>query len=118
MSEFAGNLPPKFIIFCRLGFEFSAHILPEARESVSLVVETSRSPVEVPCILQDAPLAVESSGAKLWDDNRDLTMAEKGCVLTSSDDDVVDLSAFVTDRLQCLIEGSGEKFNGNESVNV
>ena len=45
-------------------------------------------------------------------------MAEKDCVLTSSDDDVEDLSAFVTERLQCLSEGSVEKLTGVESVNV
>ena len=29
MSEFAGNLPQKFISFRHLGFESSAHNLPE-----------------------------------------------------------------------------------------
>ena len=45
-------------------------------------------------------------------------MAEKDCVLTSSDDDVEDLSAFVAERLQCLSEGSVEKLIGEECVNV
>ena len=45
-------------------------------------------------------------------------MEEKKCIITSSDNDVEDLSAFVTERLQCLSEGSVEKFIGNESVNV
>ena len=49
---------------------------------------------------------------------RDLTIAEKNCVLTSSDEDVEDLSAFVTERLQCLSERNGEKFIGDENVNV
>ena len=47
-----------------------------------------------------------------------MTKAEKLCVLTRSDDDVEDLSAFVTERLQCLSEGSVEKLNGEGSVNV
>ena len=51
-------------------------------------------------------------------EGRILTMAEKDCVLTSSDDDVDDLSAFVTERLQCLSEGSVEKLIGDGSVNV
>ena len=53
-----------------------------------MVAETSRSPVEVSSILQDIPMGAESSGAKLGDEDRDLTMAAKDCVLTSSDDDV------------------------------
>ena len=38
--------------------------------------------------------------------------------MSSSDDDVVDLSAFVTERLECLSEGSVEKVIGDESVNM
>ena len=38
--------------------------------------------------------------------------------LTSSDDDVEDLSAFVAEKLQCLGEGSVEKLIGEECVNV
>ena len=45
-------------------------------------------------------------------------MAEKDKVLTSSDDGVEDLSAFVTERLQCLSGGSVENLIGEESVNV
>ena len=46
--------------------------------------------------LEDAPVRAERIGAELGYEDRDLTMAEKDCVLTSSDDDVEDLSAFVT----------------------
>ena len=45
-------------------------------------------------------------------------MAEKDCVLTSSDNDVEYLSAFVTEKLQCLSKGSVEKMIGDESANV
>ena len=45
-------------------------------------------------------------------------MAEKDCVLTSSDEDVEDLSAFVTERLQCLSEGGVEELIGEAGVNV
>ena len=50
----------------------------------------------------------ESIGSKMGNEDRNLTIAEKKCVLTGSDDDVEDLSAFVTERLQCLSEGSVE----------
>ena len=33
MSEFSGNIPRKFINFRHLGVKFSAHKLPEKRES-------------------------------------------------------------------------------------
>ena len=50
--------------------------------------------------------------------DQELTVAEKDCVLTSNDDEVGDLSAFVAERLQSLSEGSVEKFIGGECVNV
>ena len=55
--------------------------------------------------LEEAPMRAESIGAELGNEDRNLTMAEKDCVLTSSDDDVQGLSAFVAERLQCLSEG-------------
>ena len=78
----------------------------------------STSPAKTSSSLQGAPTGAESIGTRLRDSNRKLTMAEKKCVLTSGDADVEDLSAFVTERLQCLIEGSVEKLIGDESVNV
>ena len=57
-------------------------------------------------------------GAKLGDEDRDLTMAEKDCVLTSSDEDLEDLSAFLTKRPHCLSEGGVEELIGDASVNV
>ena len=54
----------------------------------------------------------------MGDEDRNLTVAEKDCVLTSSDDDVEDLSAFVTARLQRLSERSVKKLIGEGSVNV
>ena len=54
----------------------------------------------------------------LGDEDRDLTTVEKECVLKSGDDDVGDLIAFVTERLQCLSERNVEKLIGDESVNV
>ena len=106
-------------------------ILPEERESqdpqnVSILNEantvetgeTSASPANGSSSLQGAPMRAESLRIKLGNEDRKLTMGEKGCVLSSSDDDVEDLSAFVTERLQCLSEGSVAKLVGDESVNV
>ena len=66
MSEFAGNLPRKFISFRHLGFESSAHNLPEEGESENPqnamesrevntveVSETSASPAKGFCSLED-----------------------------------------------------------------
>ena len=131
MSEIAGNLPRKFISFCHLSFESSAHKFPEERESENPrnvvekdeantveVGETSASPAKCLSGLEDAPVGAECIGAELGHEDRNLTMAEKDCVLTSSDDDVEDLSAFVAERLQCLSERSVEKLIGEECMNV
>ena len=131
MSEFAGNLPRKFISFCHLGFKSSAHKVPEERESenppnvaeskeANLVEagETSNSPAKCSSSLQDAPVGAECIGAELEDEDCDLTMAEKECVLTGSEEDVENLSALVAERLQCLGEGSVEKLIGEDCVNV
>ena len=79
---------------------------------------TSASPAKLFGSLEDAPVRAECIGAELGHENRNLTMAEKDCVLTSSDDDVQDLSAFVAERLHCLSERSVEKLIGEECVNV
>ena len=127
MGEFAGNLPRKFISFRRLGSESSAQKFPEERESENPqgvverdeantveIGETSASPAKSLCCLEDAPVRVECIGAELGHEDRNLTMAEKDCVLTSSDDDVECLSAFVAESLQCVSEGSVEKLIGEE----
>ena len=80
--------------------------------------ETSTSPAKSSSSLEDAPVRTECIGAELGYEDRDLTMAEKRCVLTSSDDDVEDLSAFVTERLQCLSEGGVENLIGDAGMNV
>ena len=127
-SEFAGNLTLKFISFRYLGFESSAHKFPEERESKNPqnvagmeesntveIGETSTSPPVGSSSLQSVPKRAESIGAQLGEEDRNLTIAEKDCVLTSSDDDVEDFSA---ERLQCLSEGSVERLIGEECVNV
>ena len=69
MSEFAGNLPRKFISFRHFGFESSAHSLPEERESENpqkvvevntvAVGETSNSPAKVVSVLKNVPVSSE-----------------------------------------------------------
>ena len=131
MSEFARNLTSKFSSFRYLGLESSPHVFPEERDfenpqnvaqidKVKTVVlcETSKSPAKLESILQRAPMGAENIGARVGDENSDLTMAEKDCVLTSSDEDVEDLSAFMTERPQCLSERSVENFIGDENVIV
>ena len=97
MSEFAGNLPRKFISFCHLGFESSAHNVPEERESenpqnVEEVVgtsfvevgETSNSPAEIMSVLQNVRVSSGIVESKCVQKDHELAIAEKDCVLTSS----------------------------------
>ena len=130
MSEFAGNLPRKFISFRHLGFESSAHDVPKERESenpqnvedvvgVSTVVvgETSNSPAKVMSVLQNVPVSsgVGMSGVQ---NDHELTVAEKDCVMTSSEEDMDDLNAFVNEKLQFMSEQGLEQLVGDESMNV
>ena len=117
MSDFAGNLPSKFNSYSYLGCESSARFLLKEREAenlqnipqideVSTVVagKTSNSPAKFMSFLQSAPIVAAAVESREEDEDRDMTIAEKKCVRTSSDEDVEDLSAFVTERLQCLRE--------------
>ena len=83
LSEFAGNLPWKFISFRHLGLESSAHKSPEERESADPqnvadskeantveIGETSISPVKGSSSLEDVPLRTECIGAELRHENR------------------------------------------------
>ena len=131
MSEFAGNLPRKFISFRHLGVKSSARKLPEERESETpqnvaesketKTVEvgvTNFSPAKVMSVFPNVPVSSKVGMPEEVEKDPELTVAEKDCVLTSSDDDVEDLSAFVTERLQCLSKGSVGKLIGEECMNV
>ena len=131
MSVIAGKLPRKFTSFRHLGFESSAHNVPEERESenpqnVEEVVETSivgvgetsNSPAKVMSVLQNVPVSrgvVESESVQK---DHGLTIAEKDCALTSSEEDMDDLNAFVDERLQFLSEQGLEQLVGDENVSV
>ena len=117
MSEFAGNLPRKFISFRHLGFESSEHNFPEERESENPqnyeevvgtstveVGETSSSPAKVMSVLQNVPVASEVGKSGEVEKDRELTVADKDCVMTSSEEDMDDLNAFVNEKLQFMSE--------------
>ena len=79
----------------------SAYKFEEERESenpqnvaqIDVVVgETTNSPAEYMSILQSARIGAEFIGAKTKNEDSDLKMAEKDCVLTSSEEKVEDLS--------------------------
>ena len=131
MSEFAGNLPRKFISFRHLGFESSAHNLRKERESENPqnveelietstveVGETSNSPAKVMSVLQNVPVSSEFVESGSVQKDNELTIAEKDCVLTSSEQDMDDLNTFVNEKLQLMTEKGLEQLLGDESMNV
>ena len=131
MSEFAGTLPRKFFSFRHLGFESSAHNLPEERESenpqkVEEVVgtstvevgETSNAPAKDMSVLQNVRVSSGVLESRSVRKDHEMTIAEKDCVLTSSEEDMDELNAFVDERLQFLSEQGLEHLVGDESVNV
>ena len=69
-------------------------------------------------VLQNVPVSsgVVESGSVQKD--HDLTIAENDRVLTSSEDDMDDLNAFVDERLQFFSKQGLEQLVGDESVNV
>ena len=87
MSEFAGSLPRKFISFFHLGFESSAHNVPEERHSENPqkvdevntveVGETSNSPANVMSVLQNVPVSSEVGMSGEVEKDHELTVAEK-----------------------------------------
>ena len=131
MSEFVGNLPQKFIGFRHLGFQSSAHTLPEERESENphnvagiekvntvMVSETSNSSAKVMSILQNVPKSSEIVTSGVVEKDHILTVTEKDCVITSSGEDKDDLNAFVHEKLQYMSEKCLEQLVRDESVNV
>ena len=131
MSDFADNLPRKFISFRLLCFKSSAHKVPGERVSenpqiVGEVVaannvevgETSNSPAQVMSVLQNTPVSSEVGMSGEVEKDHELTHAEKDCVMTSNEEDMDDLNVFVNEELQFLTEKGLEQLVGDESVNV
>ena len=52
------------------------------------------------------------------ENDHELTVAEKDCVMTSSEEDMDDLNAFVNEKLHFMSEQVLEKLVGDESMNV
>ena len=99
MSEFACNLPRKFISFRRLGCESSAHKVPEEQESenpqnVFEIGETNLSPAEVMSMFSNVPISSKVGVSEEVENDPELTIAERDCVVTSSEEDMDDLNAF------------------------
>ena len=131
MSELVGNLPRKFNIFRHLGVKSSAHKLSEEWESKNLqkveeivgtstveVGETSNSPAKVMSVMQNVPVSSEVVVSGEVQKDQELTNAEKDCVMTSSEEDMNDLNAFVIEKLQFMREKGLEQLVGDESVDV
>ena len=131
MSEFAGNLPRKFTSFRLSGFESSALKVGEEQESekpqnVEKVVgtstvengETSNSPDKVISVLQNVPVSSEVGLSGEKKNDHELTVAEKDCVMTSSEKVVDDLKLFVKEKLLFMSEQGLEQLVGHESVIV
>ena len=104
--------------------------MPEERESenpqnVEEVVgtstfevgETSNSPVKVMSVLQNVPVSSGNVESGRVQKDHVLTVAEKDCVLTSSEEDMDDLNAFVNEKLQLMTEKGLEQLVGDESMN-
>ena len=82
------------------------------------VGEASNAPAKVMSVLQNVPMSSEivTSGKVEKDD--DLIIDEKDCVMTSSEEDLDDLKAFVNEKLQNMTEKCLEQHVGVESLNV
>ena len=131
MSKFAGDLPRKFNSFRSLGFKANAHLLPEEREyenpqnvagnyevNTVMVGDMSNSPAKVLSVLQNVQMSREIVTSGVVQQDHDLAVAEKDCVMTSSEEDGDDLIAFVNEKLQLMTEKGLEQFVGDVSMNV
>ena len=105
--------------------------MPEERESqnpqnVEEVVgtstvevgETSNCPAKVMSVLQNVPVSSKVVVSGEVQKDHELTIAEKDCVMISSEEDMDDLNAFVNEKLQFMTEKGLEQLVGDESVNV
>ena len=98
MSEFAGILPQKFISFCHLVVESNAHELPGEREledpqNVVEVGETNLSPADVMSLFSNVPISSKVGVSEEVENDHELTIAERDCVMASSEEDMDDLNA-------------------------
>ena len=73
--------------------------MAESKDANTVEVgETNLSPAKVMSVFPNVPVPSKVGMSEEVEKDHELTVAEKDCVLTSSDDDVEDLSAFVAER--------------------
>ena len=131
MSQFAGFLSRNFFSLRYLGFESSAHTLPEKREFENLqnvaeidevkavvVGETSNSSEKFMSLLQNVPMSIEIVTSGVVQKDHDLTVAEKDCVMTSSEEVIDNLNATVNEKLQFMTEKGLKQLVRDGSMNV
>ena len=82
------------------------------------VGETSNSPAKVMSVLQNVPVSNEVVRSREVEEDHELTVAEKDCVMTTSEEDMGDLNAFVNEKLKFMSEKGLEQLVRDESVNV
>ena len=82
------------------------------------VGDTSNSSAKITSILQNVQMSSEIvvSGEKQRD--HDLTVAEKDCVMTSTEEGMDDQNASVNEKLQLMTEKGLEQIVGDESLNL
>ena len=112
-------------------FQINCTHLPEERESENpqsgaeidevntvLVRETSTYPAKDMSILQNVPMSKEIVTSGVVHKDHQLTLVEKYCVMTSSEEDMDDLNAFGNDKLQFMTEKGLEQLVGDGSTNL
>ena len=82
-----------------------------------MVDETSISSAKVMSILQNVSTLSEIVTSGVVQKDHDLTVAEKDCMMTSSEEDMYDLNTLVNGKLQLMTEKTLEQFVGDESIN-
>ena len=78
-----------------------------------MVGEKSHSPAKVMSILQNVPMSSEIVFSEEAQKDHELFVAEKYCVMISSEGDMDDLNALVNEKLQFLTEKSLEQLVGD-----
>ena len=116
------------VLVCHLGFEYGAHKVPKEREAQNPqnvdevntveVGETSNSQAKVMSVLQNVPVSSKVIMSAEVQKDHELTVAEKDCVMKSSEEDMDELNAFVNEKLHFLTVKGLEQHVGDESVNV
>ena len=83
-----------------------------------VVGETSNSPAKIVSILRNSPMSSEIVTSGVLQKDHYLTIAEKDCVMTSSEEDMDDLNAFVNEKLQFMTAKCSEQLVGDGSLNI